>query len=261
VTLSTGARLQGKVAIVTGAARGLGEAVVWGMAREGAHVLAVDVLESELESAVAKVRGAGLEASALAADIGSREGNERAVESAVARYGGLDIFHANAAIIRFCTTADTTEDIWDEIQRVNLKGAFLGSQAAIPALINRGGGSVIFTSSVLGIVGDPELPAYGAAKGGLRALCRALAVAHGPSNIRVNTICPGDIETPMQRAFLAAQPDPSAALVKMTGSYPLRRIATPEDVANVAVFLASDESRIITGTDLIADAGLLAKCY
>jgi NAD(P)-dependent dehydrogenase (short-subunit alcohol dehydrogenase family) len=254
-------RLKDKVAIVTGAARGVGEAVVWRMAQEGARVVAVDVLQEPLETVVTALRTAGFDATALVADIASRQGNERAVALAMDVYGGLDVFHANAAVIHIKDILDTTEAVWDEIHSINLKGVYLGCQAAIPALIKRGGGSLILTASVLGLVGDPELSAYGAAKGGLRALCRSLAVAYGPQNIRCNTICPGDIQTAMFAGFLEKQADPVAALKKFTDAYALRRLATPQDVANAALFLASDESRYITGTDLIVDGGLLAKCY
>lgn len=231
------------------------------MAREGASIVAVDIKEEPLVSLVTEICDAGLNAVAVVADVATEAGNKRAVETASSRYGGLDIFHANAAVIRFSDIVQTTESTWDEIHRVNLKGAYLGCQAAIPALISRGGGSLILTASVLGLVGDPELSAYGATKGGLRALCRSLAVAYGPQQIRCNTICPGDVETPMLTHFLDAQPDPAAALKKMTDAYPLRRLATPEDVASVALFLASDDSGNITGIDLITDGGLLAKCY
>jgi NAD(P)-dependent dehydrogenase (short-subunit alcohol dehydrogenase family) len=254
-------RLKDKVAIVTGAARGVGEAVVWRMAQEGARVIAIDVLEKSLEGVVTAIRAAGFEATALVADVASREANERAIALATTVYGGLDIFHANAAVIHTKDILCTTEAMWDEIHSVNLKGVYLGCQAAIPALIKRGGGSLILTASVLSLVGDAELSAYGAAKGGLRALCRSLAVAYGPKNIRCNTICPGDIQTEMFAGFVEQQPDPVAALKKFTDAYALRRLATPQDVANAAVFLASDESRYITGTDVIVDGGLLAKCY
>lgn len=254
-------RLQLKVAVITGAAQGVGRAVAWRMAREGASVVAVDIKEEPLVSLVTEICDAGLSATAVAADVATEAGNKHAVATAVSRYGGLDIFHANAAVIRFRDVVSTTEATWDEIHRVNLKGAYLGCQAAIPSLISRGGGSLILTASVLGLVGDPELSAYGATKGGLRALCRSLAVAYGPQQIRCNTICPGDVETPMLTQFLDQQPEPAAALKKMTDVYPLRRLATPDDVASVAVFLASDDSRNITGTDLITDGGLLAKCY
>ena len=173
-------RLKDKVAIVTGGARGVGEAVVWRMAQEGARVVAIDVLEQSLEGVVAAVRAAGHEATALVADVSNRLANERAIALATSVYGGLDIFHANAAVIHTKDILCTTEAMWDEIQSVNLKGVYLGCQAAIPALIKRGGGSLILTASVLSLVGDAELSAYGAAKGGIRALCRSLAVAYGP---------------------------------------------------------------------------------
>jgi NAD(P)-dependent dehydrogenase (short-subunit alcohol dehydrogenase family) len=254
-------RLTNKVAVITGAARGVGAAVAWRMAREGARVVAVDVLQQQLEAVVAEIRGAGFQATAKVADIASVEGNQGAVECAQTYYGGLDIFHCNAAVIDARDILDTTEALWERIHSVNLKGAYFGCRAAIPALMQHGGGSLILTASVLGIVGDPELSAYGASKGGLRSLCRSLAVAYGPHNIRCNTICPGDIETQMFQDFINAQPDPAAARKKVTDTYPLRRLAAPEDVADCAVFLASDESRYITGTDLIVDGGLLAKCY
>jgi len=254
-------RLQNKVAVVTGAARGVGEAVVRRMAEEGARVVAVDILQAPLEAVAEALRARGLEVTAVVADVSTKEGNQKAVRAATQRYGGLDIFHGNAAVIRMADLARTTEELWDQTQDVNLKGIFLGCQLAIPEMIRRGGGSLLFTASVLGIVGDPELPAYGAAKGGLRALCRSLAVAYGPQNIRCNTICPGDIRTQMYESYLEGSVDPAAALKKIEDSYPLRRIAVPDDVANVAVFLASGEGSYITGTDILVDGGLLAKCY
>jgi NAD(P)-dependent dehydrogenase (short-subunit alcohol dehydrogenase family) len=253
-------RLQNKVAIVTGAARGVGEAIVRRMAQEAACVVAVDVLKDRLETVVASIRAQGFEATALAADIATREGNQEAVEHARSHYGGLDILHCNAAVIHMADLASTTDEMWDETLATNLKGIYLGCQAAIPELQKRGGGSLIFTASVLGLVGDPDLPAYGAAKGGLRALCRSLAVAHGPQNIRCNTICPGDIGTQMFAQYIEKNCDPQM-LKKIIDFYPLRRIATPEDIANVALFLASDEGSYISGTDIVVDGGLLAKCY
>lgn len=254
-------KLSGKIAVITGAARGVGAAVSRRMAQEGARVLAVDVLKDQVEAHVAELRASGLEATAIAADISTQEGNQEAIGRAMDLYGGLDIFHANAAVIYFADSVATTERIWDQTHAVNLRGAFLGCRAAIPELIKRGGGSLIFTASVLGVVGDAELLAYGAGKGGLRAMCRSLSVAHGPQNIRCNTICPGDIQTTMLMEFLAKDPDPVAALEKLRTAYPLRRLATPDDVANVAIFLASDDAKYITGTDIIVDGGLLAKCY
>lgn len=254
-------RLTDKVAVVTGAARGVGAAIVSRFAREGASVVAVDVLREPLEQTVEKIRSMGHNAIALEADISSRAGNSSAVQRAVSEYGGLDCFVANAAIQRFANLADTTSDLWDEVQSVNLKGAFLGCQAAIPELIRRGGGSLILTASVLGIVGDGDLAAYGAAKGGLRALCRSAAVAYGPQQIRCNTICPGDVRTPIFDDYIQRAQDPDAELRRLLGFYPLGRVASTEDVASAAVFLAADESAYVTGTDLIVDGGLLAKVY
>jgi NAD(P)-dependent dehydrogenase (short-subunit alcohol dehydrogenase family) len=254
-------RLAGKVAVVTGAARGLGAAIATALAREGASVVAVDVLEEPLQATVAILCAQGLAATAVAADVSTSSGNRTAVDRAVQEYGGLDCFVANAAIQRFGKLADTPESTWDEVQAVNLKGVYLGCQAAIPELIRRGGGSLIFTCSVLGIVGDGDLAAYGAAKGGLRALCRSVAVAYGPNQIRCNTICPGDVRTEIFEDYIRRAPDPEIELKRLCGFYPLGRIAAPEDVAKTAVFLASDDSAYITGTDLVIDGGLLAKVY
>jgi NAD(P)-dependent dehydrogenase (short-subunit alcohol dehydrogenase family) len=254
-------RLEGKVAVVTGAARGVGAAIAEQFAREGARVVAVDVLRDLLEQTVAKVRSAGGAATALESDISTVTGNTAAVELAVTEYGGVDCFVGNAAIQRFEKLADTSSEVWDQVQAVNLKGVFLGCQAAIPELIRRGGGSLILTASVLGIVGDGDMAAYGAAKGGLRALCRSAAAAYGPQRIRCNTICPGDVRTPFFDEYIQRATDPDAELRRLLSFYPLGRVALPEDVAKAAVFLASDDSAYITGTDLIVDGGLLAKVY
>jgi NAD(P)-dependent dehydrogenase (short-subunit alcohol dehydrogenase family) len=254
-------RLAGKVGVVTGAARGLGAAIAAALAREGAAIVAVDVLGQALDATVNDIRAAGYAATALTTDISKPEGNAAAVGLAVREFGGLDCFVANAAIQRFAQLADTPSAMWDEVHAVNLKGVYLGCQAAIPAMIRRGGGSLIFTSSVLGIVGDGELAAYGAAKGGLRAMCRSAAVAYGPHNIRCNTICPGDVRTEIFEEYIGRAADPEAELRRLLGFYPLGRIAFPAEIASVAVFLASEDSSYVTGTDMIVDGGLLAKVY
>jgi NAD(P)-dependent dehydrogenase (short-subunit alcohol dehydrogenase family) len=252
-------RLDGKVIVVTGAAGGIGSACVAVFCAEGASVVAVDVDES-LQEAIGRLP-VGDRAVALAADISTAEGNLMAVEMAEERFGGLDAFHANAATQVLARAEDTDQSAWDNLMATNLRGAFYGAQAAIPALRRRGGGSILFTASVLGIVGDPDLPVYGATKGGLRALCRSLATAHGPENIRVNTICPGDVETPMVMEYFGYQPDPDVARKSVTDRYPMRRLARPEEIGSAAAFLVSGDAAYISGIDLIVDGGLLARVY
>ena len=252
--------LNGQSLLVTGAARGVGEAIAWSAAKDGACVTAVDQ-DSGVTRLGERARAEGLRIQPVVADVSSAEGNLRAVAVAEQTFGALNTFIANAAIIRFADTLATTEDDWDAIQRVNLKGVHLGVQAAIPSLRRSRGGSIVFISSVLGIIGDPLLPAYGAMKGGLRAMSRSIAAAYGSENIRCNTICPGDVETDMLRMQLEREKDPKSARESLLRHYPLNRLAAPRDVANVAIFLASDRATYITGTDIVVDGGLLSKCY
>jgi NAD(P)-dependent dehydrogenase (short-subunit alcohol dehydrogenase family) len=242
--------LKGQSLLVTGAARGIGEAIAYSAAREGARVTAVDQNSAGLNDLVEKAKLEDLEIQAIVTDVSTSEGNTHAVASAEKRFGSLNTFIANAAIIRFADTLATTEEDWDAIHRVNLKGVHLGIQAALPALRRSAGGSLILLASVLGVVGDPLLPAYGAAKGGLRAMCRSIAVAYGAENIR-----------DMMRQQFALEEDPAAARDRILARYALRRFASTQDVANAAIFLASDRASYITGTDLVVDGGLLAGCY
>ena len=254
-------RLAGKTAIVTGAARGIGAAITAAFAKERAAVVAVDILREPLVVLVKSLVAQGYAVVASAGDIATADANEAAVALAIREFGGLDCFVANAAIQRFGKLAETSAEAWDEVHAVNLRGVYLGCRAALPALLSRGGGSLILTSSVLGIVGDGDLAAYGAAKGGLRALCRSTAVAYGPHRVRCNTICPGDVHTEIFEEYIERCMDPSAELARLVALYPLGRIAAPEDVAMAAVFLASDDSAYVTGTDVLVDGGLLAKVY
>jgi NAD(P)-dependent dehydrogenase (short-subunit alcohol dehydrogenase family) len=255
-------RLADKVAIVTGAAGGIGSAVCRRFAEEGCAVVCVDRSNDALRQVVEQALAAGASSIAsVAADISTDEGNREAVAAALDRFGGLDIFHANAAVQIMGSVEATSPGEWLTLYNTNLYGVASGFRHALPALRARGGGSLIATASLLGIVGDPDLPAYGAMKGGLRALARSMAAAHGVDGIRVNTICPGDVETPLLEEYLSFQPDPVAARARIVELYPLRRLARPEDVANVALFLASDESSYISGVDIVIDGGLLAKIY
>jgi NAD(P)-dependent dehydrogenase (short-subunit alcohol dehydrogenase family) len=253
--------LRGQSLLVTGAARGVGEAIACSAAREGARVTAVDNNADGLDGLKLRANTENLEIQTVVADISTREGNEHAVLCAVQAFGCINTFVANAAVIRFADLLATSEEDWEWIHRVNLKGVHLGTQAVIPSLRRAGGGSIVFLASVLGFIGDPLLAAYGATKGALRALCRSIAVGYAADRIRCNTICPGDIETAMLRMQLKREKDPEAARAQLLVHYPLGRLALPDDVANAAIFLASDRASYITGTDLIVDGGLLAKCY
>jgi NAD(P)-dependent dehydrogenase (short-subunit alcohol dehydrogenase family) len=247
--------------LVTGAARGVGECIALSAAFAGARVTAADIDAKGLKDLEAKAAQEHLTLQTVTADISTVTGNAEAVAAAERRFGSLQTFVANAAIIRFGEPLATTEQDWDAVHSVNLKGVYLGIQAALPSLRRSNGGSIVLLASVLGIVGDPVLSAYGATKGGLRALCRSIAIAHASDQIRCNTVCPGDIETEMMRLQLALESDPEEARARVTAHYPLKRLASPQDVANAVLFLASEQSSYITGTDLIVDGGLLARCY
>jgi NAD(P)-dependent dehydrogenase (short-subunit alcohol dehydrogenase family) len=199
--------MRDKVAIVTGAGRGIGEATAHRFAGEGAAVACVDIDRASAAATARAIEQSGGKAVAVAADLATLDGNRAMVGETIAAFGGLDVLHANAAIQFMGRIEATPEHEWDRLHATNLRGVYLGIQQALPYLRERGGGAVIITASLLGIVGDPDLPAYGAMKGGLRALCRALATAHGPENIRFNTICPGDVETPLLTQFFDFQPD------------------------------------------------------
>ena len=252
-------RLAGRTAIVTGAAQGIGRATAMRFGEEGAFVTCVDIQADLVNETALTITRAGGQALPVVADIATNDGNDHMIRATVDASGGLDILHANAAVQIIARLEETSEEQWDRTHATNLRGVFLGIKHALPHLRDRGGGSIIITSSLLGYVGNPDLPAYGAMKGGLRALCRSLATAHGPDNIRVNTICPGDVDTPLLQEYFDEQPDPAAARREIMDRYPMRRFATPLDVANVALFLASDEAKYVTGTDIIVDGGLFAK--
>ncbi|MFC9281155.1 SDR family NAD(P)-dependent oxidoreductase [Streptomyces collinus] len=253
-------KLRGKVAVVTGAARGIGRAVAARFAAEGAHVVCVDRSAQSLHTTVNAIDAAGGSAVAVIADVSRDEDNAR-ITDAARSLGRLDVLHANAAVQRMGNLESTTPRDWDEMYAVNVRGVALGIRHALPLMRESGGGSIVITSSLLGITGDPDLAAYGATKGALRALCRSVAAAHGSEDIRCNTVCPGDVETELLQEFFAYQDDPVAARARITERYPLRRFATPDDVAGVALFLASDDARYLSGIDIPVDGGLLARIY
>jgi NAD(P)-dependent dehydrogenase (short-subunit alcohol dehydrogenase family) len=251
-----GDRLRGKVAIVTGAGSrgpglGNGKAAAILFAREGARVLCVDQAVPRAEETVALIRAEGGEAAALAADVTRADDCRAMVEAAVARWGGLDVLHNNVGIESRKDLLETTEEEWDQVLEVDLKSVFLATRAAVPALITRGGGSVICVSSIAGHRGHGRT-AYAAAKAGIEGFVRTVAVQLGPQGVRINAIAPGTVWTPMVEEL-----GPEARERRRKAS-PLGTEGTGWDVGWGAVYLASDEARWVTGQVLVIDAGLTA---
>ena len=248
-------RLTGRGIVVTGVASGLGRALATELAAEGANVLGCDVNDAGGEETM---RETGVYRHA---DVAHEAEVEALVANAVARFGRLDVMVNNAAIQVEEELAETTEAQLDRVLAVNLKGTFFGCKHAIRAMRDSGGGSIINIASVLALTGDANLAAYGAAKGGVVAMTKSAAVRYGRVGIRVNAVCPGDIQTPILEAYFAAAEDPAALRAQAETEYPIGHIAQPREIARAAIFLASDDSAYMTGQELIVDGGLLADCY
>jgi NAD(P)-dependent dehydrogenase (short-subunit alcohol dehydrogenase family) len=246
-------RLAGKVAIVTGGASGIGAATVRRFAAEGARVVVADIDEAGGPRVAADVQAAGGVADFRHTDVGSLAALEATVAFAVERHGGLDVIHNNAAATGGGYVSEIAPDVWEWSLRVMLTSVFYGMRAAIPALLARGGGSIINTASVEGFYGEIMAAPYCTAKAGIVNLTRTAALEYGRRNIRVNSICPGAVDTPMLRTLLEVAP---TSAEKLASQHALGRCLRPEEIANVALFLASDESSAITGAAIVADGGL-----
>ena len=246
-------RLQGKVAIVTGGSRGIGRGIVERFVAEGAHVLATARRLPE------KTMPAGDNLAFIAADVARTEDAARIVAYAVERFGGLDILVNNAGIQLQKSLEETSEAEWDEVMAVNVKGIFLCTRAALPALRSRGGGAIVNIGSYDGFLADPNFSAYCASKGAVHALTRAMAIDLGKDGIRCNVICPGWIETEMVEDYIAHLPDPAAARASIESLHPVGRTGRPADIASLALWLASDESSFFTGQEFVADGGFTAR--
>lgn len=251
-------RLRDRVALITGGASGIGRETAMLFAREGAAVAVVDVDESGGEAAVSRIVEAGGHATFVRCDVTCATDCQRAVRCTVSELGGLDILFNNAGIIRRSTVLDTTEEDWDLVMAVNLKSVFLLSKAAIPIMARSGGGVIINTASGWGLVGGRRAASYCASKGAVVNLTRALALDHGGQNIRVNCVCPGDTDTPLLHAEARQLGQPEQEFLAESAQRPLQRIASPEEIAQAVLYLASDASSFVTGTTLVVDGGGLA---
>ena len=251
--------LEGKAAIITGAATGIGRATAILFARAGARLTLADLRKDELEKAVAAVRAAGGDASAVVSDLARPDDCEKVVTGALAVAGRLDVVFNNAGVGTMVVggTVETIElDKWDLALDVNVRAMYLVSRAALPALRRAGGGSIINTSSVSAFRGSTGRPshAYAASKGAVLALTRAMAASYGRDRVRVNAICPGTIRTRLT-ADIIERVEREAAEGRQI---PLGRVGEPEDIARCALFLASDDSSWISGTEIVVDGGALA---
>ena len=248
-------RVEGKVALISGAARGMGAEEARIFAREGAKVIIGDISEEEGKSVEAQIAEAGGQAFFVHLDVTEVDDWAKAVDQAVSRFGKLDVLVNNAGISSRAFTDDTGIDAWDKIMEVNSKGVFLGTRAAIPKMLEAGGGSIINISSIMGLVGSAGgHPAYNASKGAVRIFTKAIAVRHGKDNIRVNSVHPGFM--PPMNSGIAYDQDQRRQSLEQT---PLGREGRVEEVANAVLFLASDEASYISGAELAVDGGFTAK--
>lgn len=246
------------MAVITGGASGQGRASALRFASEGARVLVADIDEAGAGETVRLVAEDGGEATAIRADVSSRSDNEAMVRTAVERWGRLDVLYNNAAVQMSGRLLECTDEEWDLTMSTNLDAIFWACRAAIPHMVAGGRGSIINTSSVLGLIGSEGYCAYGAAKAGLVALTRQIAVEHGPA-VRANVIAPGSIDTPRFRKVADDMGvDREQFLGMLHKNIPLHRLGTAEDVAGIALFLASDASAYTTGAVIPADGGLAA---
>jgi cyclopentanol dehydrogenase len=249
-------RLEGKVALISGGARGQGAAETQLFVREGAAVVFGDVLDDEGKKVEAEIRATGGQATYVHLNV-TREADWRAaVTTTVQTYGKLDVLVNNAGILFRAKIEDTTEADWDRIMAVNVKGVFLGTKCAIPAMRRAGGGSIINISSTAGLVGSPgETAAYTATKGAVRLFTKATAIQHAKERIRCNSVHPGPIATDMIKDMLENR----AAWEQRLRRLPLGRVGTADEVAYGVLYLASDESSYVTGSELVIDGGTTAE--
>jgi NAD(P)-dependent dehydrogenase (short-subunit alcohol dehydrogenase family) len=251
-------KLDGKVALITGGTSGIGEATAHLFAEEGAAVVLTGRNEERGERIVRAIRDAGREAMFLRSDVRIADQCRETVEETLNRFGRVDVLFNNAGVFHPKAVPECTEEEWDDTIDSSLKGAFLMSKYVLPSMIERGSGSIIHNSSGWGIQGGDRAAAYCAAKGGLVVMAKAMAIDHGPQGIRVNCVCPGDVETPMLSDDAEKRGMSWEDYLASASDRPLGRVGTAEEIARAVLFLASDDSSFITGEALVVDGGGIA---
>ena len=258
MTTSSG-RLKDKVAIVTGGASGIGEATCKLFAREGAKVIVADIQAEKGKAVAAQITKDGGTAEFVRCDMGVLTDIKAMIDHAATRYGRLDALVNNAAVESPLPEVDTSEEVYDRIMNINVKGVFFATKHAVPLMKKNGGGSIINISSAYGIKGSPGFAAYHASKGAVRTLTKSTAIAHARDGIRANSIHPGGIDTPLLREAINTNPDPVAFETAVASATPIGRLGQPIEIAYGCLFLASDESKFCIGAEFCIDGGMVAQ--
>jgi NAD(P)-dependent dehydrogenase (short-subunit alcohol dehydrogenase family) len=251
-------QLAGKVAIITGAASGIGRAAAILFASEGAAVVIADINQAGGRAVAAEIARSGGRSAFEPGDVTRAADCKRVVDRAMHEFGGAHILFNNAGIIRRASVVELSEADWDQVMAVNVKAIFLMSRETIPLMEKNSGGSIINTASGWGLAGGPRAAVYCASKGAVVLLTKAMAIDHGPQKIRVNCICPGDTDTAMLRSEAEQLGEPSNQFLEDAAKRPLGRVGKPEEIAHAALYLASDAASFVTGTAMVVDGGGLA---